>query len=68
MSNRTCGGSSITHTSGAVIRTRTAGVTLGIRGLPVHALLDSTKAFYERHGCIASPTRAMLLMSSWWGP
>jgi len=48
----------------AVERTQAAGAILGIRGLLVHALSDAAKAFYERHGFVASPSRPMTLVMS----
>lgn len=41
----------------AVERTLAAGGILGIRGLLVHALSDEARAFYQRYGFVASPTR-----------
>ena len=48
----------------AVERTQAASAILGIRGLLVHALSDQAKAFYERHGFVASPIRPMTLVMS----
>ncbi len=48
----------------AVLRTAEAARILGIRGLVVHALSDSAKAFYERHGFTPSPTHPMTLLLS----
>ena len=48
----------------AVVRTAQAGGILGICGLLVHALLIETKAFYEHHGFVASPTQPMTLILS----
>ena len=48
----------------AVVRTAQAASILGIRGLLVHALSIETKAFYEHHGFVASPTQPMTLILS----
>ena len=50
--------------SDAVERTQAASAILGIRGLLVHALSDEAKAFYERHGFVASASRPMTLVMS----
>lgn len=46
----------------AVLRTRQAAETIGIRGLLVHALSPAAKRFYESHGCRESPANPMTLM------
>jgi GNAT superfamily N-acetyltransferase len=46
----------------AVVRTRTASDILGIRGILVHAISEDAKAFYERHGFLASPVQLMTLI------
>lgn len=46
----------------AVLRTRAAADILGIRGLLVHAISEDAKAFYERHGFLASPDQPMTLI------
>lgn len=48
----------------AVLRTLHASEILGIRGLLVHAISGETKAFYEHHGFVASPTQPMTLILS----
>lgn len=48
----------------AVLRTLHASEILGIRSLLVHALSGETKAFYEHHGFVASPTQPMTLILS----
>lgn len=40
----------------AVLRTLQAAEIAGLRALAVHAKDDEARAFYERHGFIASPT------------
>lgn len=46
----------------AVVRTRTASDILGIRGILVHAISEDAKAFYERHGFLASSDQPMTLI------
>lgn len=46
----------------AGLRVLQAADTIGIRGLLVHALSDSARAFYERAGFVASPLDAMTLV------
>lgn len=48
----------------AVLRAAQAADILGIRGVLAHALSAPAKAFYERHGFIASPTQPMTLILS----
>ncbi len=48
----------------AVLRTVQAASILGIRGMIVHAISDEAKAFYERHGFIASRAQPMALILS----
>jgi len=46
----------------AVLRTLSAGETIGVRAILMHAISDDAKAFYERHGFRASPIEPMRLM------
>lgn len=46
----------------AVLRATAAAETVGIRALLVHAISEEAKAFYEKHGCRASPIEPMTLM------
>lgn len=46
----------------AVVRTKTASDILGIRGIMVHAISEDAKAFYERHGFLASRVQPMTLI------
>jgi GNAT superfamily N-acetyltransferase len=48
----------------AVLRTVQAAQILGIRGLLVHAISESAKAFYEHHGFTESPSNPMTLLLS----
>lgn len=48
----------------AVLRTAQAAAILGVRGILVHAISDQAKAFYERHGFIASQSNPMTLALS----
>lgn len=48
----------------AVLRTAQAAAILGIRGLLVHAVSDTAKAFYEHYGFTASPQHPMTLVLS----
>jgi GNAT superfamily N-acetyltransferase len=46
----------------AILRTRQAAETIGIRGLLVHALSPAAKRFYESSGFRESPANPMILM------
>ena len=46
----------------AVLRTVQAAEIAGIRAILVHALSDTAKRFYQRHGFIASPIEPMTVM------
>jgi len=46
----------------AVLRTRQAAETIGIRGLLVHALSPAAKGFYQARGFVESPANPMTLM------
>ncbi|MCA9877265.1 MAG: hypothetical protein KC442_05775 [Thermomicrobiales bacterium] len=46
----------------AILRTVAAAAILGIRGRLAHAISEDARAFYERHGFVASPTQPMTLM------
>lgn len=46
----------------AVLRALSAGQTIGVRAILVHAISEDAKAFYERHGFRASPVEPMTLM------
>ena len=46
----------------AVLRIVGAAETVGARAILVHALSESAKSFYERHGFGASPVEPMTLM------
>jgi GNAT superfamily N-acetyltransferase len=46
----------------AVLRTRQAADTIGIRGLLVHALSPAAKRFYESSGFRESPANPMTLL------
>ena len=46
----------------AVLRTIQAAEIAGIRAIPVHAISDRAKSFYERSGFIPSPIDTMTLM------
>lgn len=48
----------------AVLRTAQAAAIMGMRGVLVHAISEQAKAFYERHGFIASSTHPMTLVLS----
>lgn len=48
----------------ALLRTLSAGETIGVRAILVHAISDNAKAFYERHGFRVSPIEPMTLMVS----
>jgi predicted N-acetyltransferase YhbS len=46
----------------AVLRMLTAGETIGVRAILVHAISDTAKTFYERHGFRPSPVEPLTLM------
>jgi GNAT superfamily N-acetyltransferase len=46
----------------AVLRMLSAGETIGVRAILVHAISDAAKSFYERHGFKASPIEPLTLM------
>jgi GNAT superfamily N-acetyltransferase len=46
----------------AVLRALSAGETIGVRAILVHAISDAAKAFYERHGFRVSPVEPLTLM------
>ncbi len=46
----------------AVLRTVEAAGIAGIRAILVHALSETAKRFYEKHGFIASPVGSMTVM------
>ena len=46
----------------AVLRIVGAAEAIGVRAILVHAMSESAKAFYERHGFAASPVEPMTLM------
>lgn len=46
----------------AVLRTLQAAEIAGIRALLVHALSESAKRFYEKHGFVLSPVNSMTVM------
>jgi len=46
----------------AILRTVSAAGTIGVRAILVHAISDAAKAFYEKHGFLASPVDPMTLM------
>lgn len=48
----------------AVLRTLAGAETFGIRGMMIHALSHSARAFYEHFGFIRSPTNDMTLMAT----
>lgn len=48
----------------AVLRAAHAARIVGMRGILVHAISAEAKAFYEHHGCLASPTQPMTLILS----
>jgi GNAT superfamily N-acetyltransferase len=48
----------------AVMRTMQAAEIVGTRGIVVHAISDSARAFYDRYGFVASPTNPMTLILS----
>jgi GNAT superfamily N-acetyltransferase len=48
----------------AVLRVRQAAGILGIRGMLVHAISEQARAFYERHGFVASVTNPLTLILS----
>jgi GNAT superfamily N-acetyltransferase len=46
----------------AVLRVLSAGDTIGVRALLVHAISPEAKAFYQRFGFVPSPAEPMRLM------
>ena len=48
----------------AVTRAARAAGILGIRGMLVHAISEEARAFYARHGFVASPAQPMTLILS----
>ncbi|MDE1905414.1 MAG: GNAT family N-acetyltransferase [Rhodospirillales bacterium] len=46
----------------AVLRMLTAGETIGVRAILVHAISDTAKTFYERHGFRPSLVEPLTLM------
>jgi GNAT superfamily N-acetyltransferase len=46
----------------AVLRVLSAGDSIGVRAILVHAISDAAKAFYERHGFRVSPLEPLTLM------
>lgn len=46
----------------AVLRMLSAGETIGVRAILVHAISDTAKTFYERHGFRPSPIEPLTLM------
>ena len=46
----------------AVLRMLSAGETIGVRAILVHAISDAAKTFYQRHGFRASPVEPLTLM------
>lgn len=48
----------------AVQRTKQAASILGIRGIIAHAISEEAKAFYQKHGFVASPAQPMTLLLS----
>jgi len=48
--------------SNAVLRSIGAADSVGVRAIPVHAISDRAKAFYEKHGFRSSPFEPMTLM------
>jgi GNAT superfamily N-acetyltransferase len=46
----------------AVLRVFSAGETIGVRAILVHAISPQAKAFYEQHGFKPSPIEPMTLM------
>jgi GNAT superfamily N-acetyltransferase len=46
----------------AVLRTVRAAEIAGIRAILVHAISESAKSFYEKHGFVQSPADPMTLM------
>ena len=62
--DQSCQGQGLGHLMlrDAVLRTRRAADTIGIRGLLVHALSPEAKRFYEGSGFRESPANPMTLM------
>ena len=48
--------------SDAILRAIGAAESIGVRAILVHAISDTAKAFYERHGFRSSPVEPMTLM------
>jgi len=48
----------------AVLRALAAGEAIGVRAILVHAILESARAFYVRHGFRASPVETLTLTLS----
>lgn len=48
----------------AALQTIAVAETAGVRALVLHALSDSAKAFYTRHGFVESPTKPMTMIAS----
>lgn len=48
----------------AVVRARQAAQILGVRGIVVHAISETARAFYEYHGFKGSPSNPMTLVLS----
>jgi GNAT superfamily N-acetyltransferase len=46
----------------AVLRAIAAAESVGVRAIPVHAISNEAKTFYEKHGFRASPVEPMTLM------
>ena len=46
----------------AVLRTVEAADIAGIRAILVHALSETAKRFYEKHGFVAAPVGSMTVM------
>ncbi|HEY1933109.1 MAG TPA: GNAT family N-acetyltransferase [Acetobacteraceae bacterium] len=46
----------------AVLRVLSAGGSIGVRAILVHAISPEAKSFYERHGFTASPIEPLTLM------
>jgi GNAT superfamily N-acetyltransferase len=48
--------------SNAILRAIGAGDSIGVRAILVHAISDTAKSFYEKHGFRSSPVEPMTLM------
>ena len=55
-------GHGISLLQNAVLRIVGAAETVGVRAIPVHAMSEDAKVFYERFGFRASPVEPMTLM------